>query len=96
MTAEERKQRPVFSGVLKYFPRAIMEVAHTSWAGNEQHNPGSDLHWDRSKSSDELEALTRHLLQVDEMDSDGTYHAAKVAWRALAYLEKKLEAEHGR
>lgn len=93
MTAEDRKQRPLFHGVLQYFPRALMEVAHCSWLGNEQHNPGKPLHWDRSKSGDELDALTRHLTQVDEMDDDGSYHAAKVAWRALAYLEKKLETD---
>ena len=56
-----RKKRPVFTGVLKYFPDAIMEVARTSWAGNQQHHPDKPLFWDREKSSDHLDALTRHL-----------------------------------
>lgn len=90
-TAEWRKQRPLHSGVLAYFPDALLEVAHTSWVGNEQHNPGTDLHWDRSKSQDELDALARHLLQPEELDSDGVLHAAKVAWRALANLQKLCE-----
>jgi len=89
--AVERKQRPVYSGVLKYFPDAIMEVAHCSWLGQQQHNPDLPLAWDREKSGDELDALVRHLMQADEMDEDGVLHAAKVAWRALAYLQKLLE-----
>lgn len=93
MTAEERKQRPVFSGVLRYFPDAILEVANTSWAGNEQHHPGTPLHWDRSKSTDELDALARHLIQAGTLDSDGVRHSAKVAWRALANLQKEIENE---
>jgi len=89
--AEERKQTPVFSGVLNYFPKAIAEIAKVSYIGNEQHNPGSALHWDRSKSGDELDALTRHLLEAGTLDTDGQRHSAKVAWRALANLEKELE-----
>lgn len=93
MTAKERKEHPVFSGVLMYFPDAILEVAKTSWAGNEQHHPGTPLHWDRSKSTDELDALTRHLIQAGTVDSDGIRHSAKVAWRALANLQKEIENE---
>ena len=33
----------------------------------------------------------RHVLQRDEVDTDGALHAAKVAWRALAQLEMLLE-----
>jgi hypothetical protein len=90
--AQERKDTPVFSGVLKYFPKALAEVARVSKAGNDQHNPGTPLHWDRSKSGDELDALTRHLLEAGLIDSDGIRHSAKLAWRALANLEKELEA----
>ena len=92
--ATARKQRPVYSGVLKYFPLAIMEVAHASWAGSNQHHPGEPIHWDKDKSSDELDALVRHLCQADEKDDDGVWHMAKVAWRAMAYLERKLEADN--
>ena len=86
-----RKAMPVFSGVLKYFPDAIREVAKTSWIGNQQHHPNKPLHWDRSKSGDELDALTRHLMEAGEIDTDLIRHSAKVAWRALANLQKELE-----
>lgn len=47
--AQIRKEHPVFSGVIKYFPDAIMMLANVSWRGNEQHHPGTPLHWDRTK-----------------------------------------------
>jgi hypothetical protein len=88
-----RKQMPVFSGVLNYFPDAIRELAKVSYVGNQQHNPDKPLHWDRSKSGDELDALSRHLLEAGTIDTDGIRHSAKVAWRALANLQKELENE---
>lgn len=81
----------MFTGLLKYFPDALMEVSHTSFVGNEQHHKGKPLHWDRSKSTDEADALMRHLLQAGEIDTDGVRHTAKVAWRALALLQKEIE-----
>lgn len=92
MTATERKERPIYSGVLRYFPLALLEVARCSYVGNAQHNAGQPLHWDRAKSTDEADALMRHLLQAGEIDTDGVRHSAKVAWRALALLQKELEA----
>lgn len=89
----QRKAVPIYSGVLRYFPDALAEVARCSKAGNDQHNPGQPLHWDRSKSKDELDALTRHLIDAGTLDSDGQRHSAKVAWRALANLQKEIEAE---
>jgi hypothetical protein len=89
--AEERKHTPIFSGVLKYFPLAIADIAVCSFLGNEQHNPGSQLHWDREKSGDELDALTRHLMEAGTRDTDGVRHSTKLAWRALANLQKELE-----
>jgi len=91
--AKERKMTPVYSGVLKYFPDAIKEVAKCSMAGNEQHNPDKPLAWDREKSGDELDALARHLLDAGKLDIDGVRHSAKVAWRALANLQKEIENE---
>ena len=89
--AQQRKDTPIFSGVLNYFPDAIREVAICSRIGNEQHNAGKPLHWDRSKSGDELDALTRHLMEAGTMDTDGVRHSTKVAWRALANLQKEIE-----
>ena len=91
-----RKQRPVATGVLDYFPDAILEVSRVSFVGNEQHNPGSPLHWDRAKSTDEADALMRHMLQRGTRDTDGLRHTAKVAWRALALLQKEIEADRAK
>jgi hypothetical protein len=93
--AAERKRHPVASGVLDYFPDAIVALARVSWEGNEQHNPGTPLHWDRAKSADEADALMRHLLERGTLDTDGIRHSAKVAWRAMAMLQKEIEAERG-
>ncbi len=90
--AKGRKQRPVASGVMDYFPDAIVAVAQVSWAGNEQHNPGTPLHWARNKSSDEADAMMRHFLQRGSVDDDGIRHSAKMVWRALALLQKEIEA----
>jgi hypothetical protein len=78
---------------MRYFPDALLEIAYVSWVGNEQHNPGTPLHWDRSKSSDEHDAGARHLAQAGTRDTDGTRHTAKAAWRLLAALQKEIEAE---
>ena len=91
--ADKRKATPVFSGVIKYFPDALKCVAQCSLIANEQHNPGTEMHWDRAKSGDELDALARHLIDAGEIDSDGIRHSAKVAWRALANLQKELERD---
>ena len=70
-----------------------MEVSRVSKIGNDQHHKGKPLHWDKSKSMDHLDALTRHLIQAKEDDDDGVSHLAKVAWRALAALQTKLEKD---
>lgn len=90
-TAAERKSVPLCTGVLDYFPDALLEVAKLSKVGNDQHNPGEPLHWARGKSGDECDALMRHLIDRGAIDSDGVRHSAKLAWRALANLQKELE-----
>jgi hypothetical protein len=82
---------PIATGALDYFPAAIAAVAECSKKGNDQHNPGKPLHWDRSKSQDESDALIRHFLERGAVDTDGIRHSAKVAWRALALLQKEIE-----
>jgi len=91
--AQERKQMPVYSGVLKYFPDALKEVSKASQAGNNQHHPDKPLHWDKTKSFDNEDALVRHLIDhsKEPMDDDGVLHLTKVAWRALASLQIYLE-----
>ena len=90
--ATDRKATPVFSWVLKYFPNALKEVSKCSQAGNNQHHPDKPLHWDMDKSKDEYDALTRHLIDhtINPIDDDGMLHLTKVAWRALAGLERYL------
>lgn len=90
--AKERKDTPIATGVLDYFPLALAEVARVSKAGNDQHNPGQPLHWAKGKSTDHADSLVRHLLERGTIDSDGQRHSAKVAWRALALLQTELEA----
>lgn len=89
--AAERKSLPIATGVLDYFPDALTEVAKASMAGNKQFLDGQPLHWDRSKSSDESDALIRHFLEREKEDVDGVLHAGKMAWRALAYCQKLIE-----
>ena len=90
-----RKELPITTGVLDYFPLAIAEVARISKAGNDQHNPGQPLHWSRSKSADHADCITRHLIQRGTVDTDGMTHSGKLAWRALALLQEELEAAAG-
>jgi hypothetical protein len=81
----------VATGVLDYFPLALVEVAKCSKAGNDQHNPGQPLHWDKTKSTDHADCIMRHLIERGTIDTDGILHSAKVAWRALAQLQIELE-----
>ena len=92
-TSEERKACPIARGVLDYFPDAIASVANTSLVGNEQHNPGTPMHWDRDKSTDHADCIARHLLDRGKFDSDGVRHSSKIAWRALAMLQEEIERD---
>lgn len=92
--AAARKAAPIASGVLFYFPNALAAVANLSKIGNEQHNPGQPMHWAFDKSSDEHDCITRHLAEAGTLDTDGIRHSVKVAWRALAALERELLAAH--
>lgn len=86
-----RKNVPMVTGLLDYFPYALAAVAHTSWVGNDQHNPGEKLHWAREKSTDHADCILRHLVDRGKTDTDGVLHSAKMAWRALALLQLELE-----
>ncbi len=91
--AKERKKIPLYTGLIKYFPDALVEVAKLSWVGNEQHNPGEPLHWAREKSNDQEDTLMRHLLESGTIDTDGVRHSVKVAWRALAAAQLEIEED---
>lgn len=93
--AHARKDTPICTGVLDYFPLAIAEIARVSKAGNDQHNPGQPLHWARGKSTDHADCAVRHLMERGSLDSDGQRHSAKAAWRTLALLQTELELAAG-
>ena len=80
--------------MLQKFVSSAVEIgARVSAAGSAQHHPGTGVHWDKSKSTDEADALVRHLMDRGTLDTDGMRHSAKVAWRALAMLQRELDAE---
>lgn len=87
-----RKAIPVCTGVLDYFPSALLEVAKVSQAGNDQHNPGQPLHWARGKSMNQSDTMLRHYMQRGTIDTDNVRHLAKAAWRVLAELQLEMEA----
>lgn len=92
----ERKKYPIATGFMDYFPDAIAAIAHVSWVGNNQHNPGQPLHWARGKSMDQDDTTMRHMLErgggsTSGFDADGQLHRAKQAWRTLAALQLEIE-----
>jgi hypothetical protein len=91
--AKTRKGIPLARGLLDYFPDALLAVAELSRIGNEQHQPGEPMRWAKEKSTDEPDALMRHLIDRGTVDSDGVRHSTKVAWRALALLQREIDAE---
>lgn len=100
-----RKRMPVASGVMAYFPDALMCVAFVSMVGNDKHNPGEPLHWAKEKSSDEPDAEARHMLDGFrglppdpglEPLGPKIGHKASKAWRALADLQRECDAERAR
>lgn len=95
MTSVQRKEYPIVTGVLDYFPDAVAMVAHVSYAGNQKHNPGQPLHWARGKSSDHLDCIGRHLTERKEIETDNIVHMANEAWRSLAELQMMLEQKYG-
>lgn len=95
--AKQRKDIPIFSGFVKYFPDAMAAVAQLSFICNEQHNPGEALHWAKDKSSDERDAQMRHIVDPvttggEDRDSEGVLHDVKNAWRAMANLQRQADA----
>jgi hypothetical protein len=65
--SSERKEIPLFSGVLAYGPAALAGMARISKQGNDKHNPGEPLHHARGKSSDHADCIVRHLVDVADI-----------------------------
>jgi hypothetical protein len=66
--SNERKDIPVMSGCMNYFPAALAEVAKISVAGNRKHNPGStELFHARGKSMDHGDCIVRHTMDIEDL-----------------------------
>lgn len=89
-----RKEVPVASGFMDYFPDAIIAVARLSMKANNRHNPGEPLHWSKHKSTDHADCLERHFLQRGQHDAEwDESHTVEMAWRAMALLQIEIEAK---
>lgn len=97
---KDRKNMPVTTGVLDYFPDAIREISKLSKFGNDKHNPGEPLHWSREKSMDHADCIGRHLLERGTVDPETgdlkLSHSVALAWRALALLQVELDEKKSR
>ena len=93
LDSAERKEVPIHSGVIRYFPAALAEVARLSKMGNDKHNPGEPMNHARGKSNDHADCLIRHL--IDFEDNPSAIEGASIAWRALAMLQEWLEENAG-
>jgi len=93
---DARNALPVWDGCMVYFPDCWAEIAKVSVIGNKQHALGSKLRFARDVSTDHGNKVIRHMLDHaagNVFDTDGTYHLAKAAWRALAALQVAIEAQ---
>ena len=102
----ERKEYPLYRGVLRYFPAALAGVAKISKAGNDKHNPGEELHHARAKSRDHADCILRHLIDATDLQAalergdggitpqDVLSEVSQLAWRVLA-LSQELHEKYG-
>lgn len=97
-SSEGRKQFPLYSGPLKYFPAALAAVAKVCKIGNDKHQPGKPLQHARGKSGDHADCILRHLIDMSEdygkgegRDENGVPQVAYIAWRALALAQEWYE-----
>lgn len=101
--SSERKNYPMLSGCLKYFPAALAGVSNISKLGNDKHNPGQPLHHARGKSTDHGDCIIRHLTDTEDLLAGYARNnetitpemilieANQLAWRALAYSQELHE-----
>lgn len=92
--SDERKQGPMFRGLLGYFPAALFEVARHSLLSDKKHNPGATdaPYWARGKSADHPDCIVRHLIDAGDINTpDRLEHLRSLAWRSLAMLQEECE-----
>lgn len=103
--SEIRKEIPLYSGCYSYFPAALAGVAMHSKISNEKHNPGEPLHHARGKSMDHADCISRHLMDLADMQARRMVWTADeeeallaeanaLCWRALA-LSQELHEKFG-
>lgn len=93
-----RKRFEMWKYLTEYFPDSFMAEVEVAIRGNEQHNPGEELHWAREKSTKQLECAFHHMWDHKAgtvKDTDGQYHLAKAIWRLKAELQLVIETEKG-
>lgn len=100
--SKERKNYPILSGCINYFPAALAGVANISKTGNDKHNPGEPLHHARGKSMDHADCIVRHMMDLQDLLARKDRHclvgadeilteASSLAWRALALSQELYE-----
>lgn len=105
-----RKNTPLLTGCLAYFPAALAGVAQLSKRGSEKYNPGAPMHHDREHSRDHGNCLLRHLMDLQDWiaacERDGLAsvpeysagilaEADAICWRALALSQELHESYAG-
>lgn len=102
LTSEQRKEFPMATGGLDYFPDAWAAISHLSWLANNKHNPGEPMHWARGKSMDHADCELRHMSSRKELDPAyrddilaEVFHLTEKAWRACAELQVEMERVYG-
>jgi hypothetical protein len=104
-----RKEIPVYTGFVAYFPAAIAGAAAHSKRGNDKHNPGEPLHHARRKSTDHEDCVARHMMDIGDMEiamkRAGSWTAAEaiallneadaLVWRAAALSQRLYETYGG-
>ena len=95
----QRKEYPIYGGLITYFGGALAAVSKLSYEGNQQHHPDKQLHWDESKSTDSRDALMRHIFDMESANKNLDFgkeldEATRVAWRGLENLQRLINGTH--
>lgn len=103
----DRKEYPLYRGLLMYAPAALAGASHHSKLGNDKHNPGEDLHHARGKSMDHPDCILRHMLDIGDLMAHAQrdrlsaqereallYEANALVWRA-AMWSQQIHEDYG-